>query len=230
MTNEIKFNNILPYLYSEAKNSPLASQLAAVLIKNGKMVSQPSMNNLRSTFRGKPYGSIHAEMNAIISYYGKDISSIPHRRDMKSTKRRNFKKLDLLVIRINNNNEICISRPCYNCLNMMKLVNIRRVYYVDNNNNIIHENVKDMISIHSSLTSRWIYTLTHHIEYATGCDQIVYNNILKLFPSKIKRENLNIFISHDFENLHNYSYSIENNIVRIFNSNKNIVITSVIID
>ena len=67
-----------------------------------------------------------------------------------------MKKNDLIVIRINKQGDLVSSRPCYNCLEMMKAVNIKKVYYSDNDGNIICENVKDMISINASSVTKMI--------------------------------------------------------------------------
>ena len=67
----------------------------------------------------------------------------------------------MVVIRINGKKELVNSRPCYNCLNMMKAVGIRKVYYsVDNN--IVCERVDRMVSIGSSSIMRHLDMLMYH--------------------------------------------------------------------
>ena len=64
-------SNILKTLCCCATNSKIEKQLAAVIIKNGKMVSKPCCNIQRSTCRRNTFGSLHAEANALLNYYGK---------------------------------------------------------------------------------------------------------------------------------------------------------------
>jgi hypothetical protein len=142
------------------------------------------------------------------------------------------KKNDLIVIRINKQGDLVSSRPCYNCLEMMKAVNIKKVYYSDNDGNIICENVKDMISIHASIMTKVIYSL----QSKTKIDKDSYfENLLKaLFPSSIKKINLDNFLKYNLTNvLPECTSIIENNngiyIVSILNKSKTIVTSRLII-
>jgi hypothetical protein len=95
-------------------------------------------------------------------------------------------KCDLIVIRINKDEKLMNSRPCYNCLSMMKAVGVKRVYYSDNNENIICENVKDMLSINSSSVTRIIDKIKLDLKVT---DVEYFENLLKtLVPSQIKIE------------------------------------------
>ena len=143
-----------------------------------------------------------------------------------------MKKNDLIVIRINKQGDLVSSRPCYNCLEMMKAVNIKKVYYSDNDGNIICENVKDMISIHASIMTKVIYSL----QSKTKIDKDFYfENLLKsLFPSSIKKINLDNFLKYNLTNvLPECTSIIENNngiyIVSILNKSKTIVTSRLIL-
>lgn len=70
----INKNSLLNKLYTEASKSLIDQQLAAAIIKGGKMVSKPCCNSPRNTCRGHCCGSLHAEAHAILSYYGKSLS------------------------------------------------------------------------------------------------------------------------------------------------------------
>ena len=108
------------------------------------------------------------------------------------TKKDVSKKVDLIVVRVNKEGGLCISRPCCNCLSMMKAVNIRRVYYVDNTGNIVYENVSDMISIHASSVAYHIYTLK---KPKTVNETMFFNDLLmKMFPSSVKKINFDTFL------------------------------------
>ena len=131
--------------------------------------------------------------------------------------------------------DLCISRPCYNCLNMMKAVNIRRVYYVNNNKEIVYENVRDMISIHASSVARLIHTIKNNMQFK-GSEFLYFSHLLKkMFPPEVKKSSFETFVKYDLNNVlpnHSYVFKIEKNvnIVIIMDENKNPVICSKIID
>jgi hypothetical protein len=139
------------------------------------------------------------------------------------------KKLDLIVIRVDKTGKICNSRPCFNCLDMMKAVNIRRVHYTTDDGVIITEQVKDMISIQAS-------SVTRHIHELNSKDKNNYFEILlkTLFPSYIKKYNFDNFIKHNLNNvLPSYYYEISklkgNEIVMILSPDSRVVVSSIIL-
>jgi hypothetical protein len=142
-------------------------------------------------------------------------------------------KLDLVVVRVNKSGDACNARPCYNCLDMMKAVGIRKVYYSVSSTELVCENVKDMVSIQSS-------SVTKHIEKLKG-NKVVddpekyYEQLLKKnFPESIKTYNLENFITHNLKNvLPNYKIKIDssegNKYVWIINSNNTPIIKASIL-
>lgn len=190
-------SNILNSLRSEANKSQIDQQLAAALIKGKKMISKPCCNTTRSLCRGNCIGSLHAEANAIINYYGRELSF-----DKKTgwiLDARAKSKLDLVVVRVNRNGETCNARPCHNCLNMMKTVGIRRVYYSVSSDVVICENVRDMISIQSSSVDKYLDLInnTCYKDHNT-----YYENLLKkYFPTIIRKYNLDNFIQYNLSHL-----------------------------
>ena len=67
-------SNIFNSLRIEANKSLIDQQLAAAIIKGKKMISKPCCNTIRGICRGNCVGSLHAEANAIINYYGRELS------------------------------------------------------------------------------------------------------------------------------------------------------------
>jgi hypothetical protein len=118
---------------------------------------------------------------------------------------------------------------------MMKAVNIRRVYYVDNENNIVCENVRDMISIHASSVTRYIHSIKDGESYM-GRESIFFKKLLKtLFPATVKRANFESFVRHDLSSVlpdHTYIFKTEKdtNFVIILDQSKTEVIKSTLID
>ena len=99
----------------------------------------------------------------------------------------------MIVIRLNSENNLCISRPCFKCLQTLKTYNIKKVYYSDDNSNIIKENVTNMISIHiTKLYSTHIY---------------IEKTITKFLPGIINIYNLNTFIKYNLSKLR-FSYEL----------------------
>lgn len=122
-------------------------------------------------------------------------------------------KYDMCVVRINkaknkeqNESEpkLVNARPCANCLDMMKAVGIRRIYYSDDSGEIICENVKDMISIQTSkVTQRFEIS---KIKSKPLIDQKLINQtkyydnlIIKKIPDVIKDVNYQLFLEHNFK-------------------------------
>jgi hypothetical protein len=140
------------------------------------------------------------------------------------------KKLDLIVFRIVSNGKTGNARPCYNCLNMMKNIGIKKVFYsTDNKEEIISENVNNMISIQSSNVTRIIESKkTNNINRET-----YYESLLKkYFPVKVKKKNLYCFVNYNFKNIFpNYivNINIKKNIVMILNESNNLILKSHII-
>ena len=124
---------------------------------------------------------------------------------------------------------MCNSRPCFNCLAMMKTVGIRKVHYTDNNGDIVSETVKDMFSIQSSSVTRFINQLNSekritNVQYFEGL-------LKELLPSSIRKTNFEQFVKHNMSNvLPKHTYVIENSqgktIVTIFNSSNIKVIST----
>lgn len=118
-----------------------------------------------------------------------------------------------MVIRIDKKNkdniQLVNARPCQNCLEMMKSIGIRRVYYSNDCGEIVCENIKDMISIHSSIVmikfdmyaktniSRKITKHTSKINEDKYWEKLIKNKI----PNVVKEDNFNNFINYDFKSL-----------------------------
>ena len=64
-----------------------------------------------------------------------------------------FYRSCLIVIRIDNNNNLCDSKPCEECINIIKTHGIKKVYY-STNGGIIIEKVSLMSSDHLSYAQK----------------------------------------------------------------------------
>lgn len=105
---------IISKLKNEACKSLVYTKHAACIILNGKIISINRNEYLYNGIADNKF-TIHAEVNALLN--------LP-------TKYKNMNgKLILYVIRVNNENKLCLSKPCKNCSNIIKKYNIHSVYY-----------------------------------------------------------------------------------------------------
>ena len=107
-------------------------------------------------------------------------------------------KYNLLVIRVNNEGKLVNSRPCHNCVDMLKSCGIKNIFY-STDNGIIGERVNSIISINSSSVSRFIEK-TH---YNAPIDDTEYYTklLVRKFPKKIKEKSLHNFLNHNIKNV-----------------------------
>ena len=81
--NNIMNNLILklhPLLKEEALQSDMCHQLAACVIVDRKLMTKPCCNINRNYCRGNVCGSIHAEANALLHYYGRNLQFDKHKK------------------------------------------------------------------------------------------------------------------------------------------------------
>ena len=116
----------------------------------------------------------------------------------KGTKGKVKKNLDMIVIRRKSCGELGNARPCHNCLDMMKAVGIKRIYY-STDDGIIKETVNHMVSIHSSSVTKQIERL---YKDAPVDDYSYYRDLLiKKVPDAVRFKNFKRFIKNDFINV-----------------------------
>lgn len=134
-----------------------------------------------------------------------------------------------MVIRINALNELCNARPCYKCLEMLKSLNFRYVYYSVSPTEIIRERVRDMISIEASSVTKLLDTL-HNAIYSNK-DTYYRDLLVNYFPKYVTLYNLNCFITYNLQNLlPTYKVKIMNNMTVRTGSTITKVETVVILD
>ena len=122
----MKCDVICSKLIDEAQNSPIQYRLASAIIQNGKILFGPKCNSNRNFYRGLYCGSIHAEANVMLGYFGTSID-YDRKKGWFFLRKDKKQKLDIYVVRINNSNELLNARPCCHCLEMMKSLGIKRL-------------------------------------------------------------------------------------------------------
>ncbi len=105
-----------------------------------------------------------------------------------------------MVIRRKSNGNLGNARPCHNCLEMMKAIGIKRIYYsTGDGDGIIKETVNHMVSIHSSSVTKQIERL---YKDAPMDDYSYYKDLLiKKVPDVVRFINFKKFIKNDFNNV-----------------------------
>lgn len=228
--NKTLFERYYACFSEEAAKSPIQNKLCAAVLINKKLVSSPKCNTTRNLCRSMVCGSIHAEQRALLEFYGKYLQydRIKSKWVLNNIK---VKKVDLIVMRITADGEVANSRPCYNCLKMMNLIGIKKVYYTTGvKNELICENISEMCSIQLSAVSRFLKN-----PFSNNCKTIYYQNIMKQhFPKKIKKYNLECFINYNFKQIFKIDYRIEyvNQkgvlTVLFYNENNVLIVSSVV--
>ena len=106
------------------------------------------------------------------------------------------------------------ARPCYNCLDMMRAVGIKRVYYsVDDN--IVCENVSNMVSINSSSVLRFLERTMYN---APSTDKEYFIRLIKMkMPNELRLKNIMFFVNYNlFDVLPDFNYSLTKKHFNIF--------------
>jgi deoxycytidylate deaminase len=97
----------------------------AFLIKSGK-IEKIGVNKRRThpEISKHPYHEghvgIHAELDCILKINKEDLSDY-----------------EMLVLRVDKNNNLAMSKPCSGCQSLLNQFNIKEIWYSDKNSNII---------------------------------------------------------------------------------------------
>lgn len=140
-----KFYDYIHVLKKIAASSNIYYKHAAALIDNDRIYSA-GVNRYIKTFEittkdetQTHFRTIHAEISV--------FSKIP---------KKIAKGLDILVIRINKNFTLKNSRPCNHCIDKLKKIGIRKVYYSNKDGNIIGEFIHNMEKLHVSQGNKFL--------------------------------------------------------------------------
>lgn len=137
-------NYIIDDLKQLAMKSDVSNKHSAALIKNNTILKY-AFNKFvkKEVINDSIYHlTIHAEINAIYSYYNK----------------KNVKGFDIIVIRINKfGTELKNSRPCNHCIKKLIKLGISKVYYSNENGDVVYEYLDDMKLLHtcSAINNRY---------------------------------------------------------------------------
>lgn len=113
--------NLTDCAIEQAQQSWHSSFKHGAILFNGKHIISKGYN--KPVISAKPFHSIHAEMAAI-----KDAKS-----KIKYSK---FDTLSMIVVRINKSGNLCFSKPCSHCQNIMKNCGVQKCFFSTNTGDI----------------------------------------------------------------------------------------------
>ncbi len=131
--NNTYINKINDCLCGDSNHIACVFQGKIGYLKNKLNILSFGINKYNDFDSRKP--SIHAEHNAISKL-------------LPLKKKKRLESIDILVIRVSRTNTIQMSKPCYNCIQIMKTLpekkgyKINNIYYSDNHGDIIKTNIK----------------------------------------------------------------------------------------
>lgn len=135
-----EFYEQLKMLTKMASYSLISYKHAAALISKSTVFSS-GINKFVGEFKDENnkihYKTIHAEINVFETFPKKHVRG-----------------MDILVIRIGKNSALKNSRPCNQCIDKLKKLGIRKVFYSDDNGYIVSEHVETMEKRHVSSGTR----------------------------------------------------------------------------
>lgn len=111
----MNINTLINLAVEEAKRSTYKTKVGCIIFNKKKILSI-GHNELRNIRKLHPKfqkwkGSVHAEIAAIINA----------KKDLRGA--------SLLVVRVNNRNQLRMSKPCEDCQKYMDYVGIKKIFY-----------------------------------------------------------------------------------------------------
>lgn len=127
-----------------SNTATMNAMVGACVMMNGKICSLGKNHKDRSRIAHTNVPSVHAEIDAIQGC-----------RNLKPYKKRNeLIKIDILIVRYTRNGLPAISRPCNVCIDFLcnlRGLEVNKVYYFNNNGQLVIEKLKNMKRQHISI-------------------------------------------------------------------------------
>jgi hypothetical protein len=135
MTKSKKFEKYINMALDLALTSNMTFRHSTLVLYRGNVIAVGVNSVARSYLRGIIVPSMHSEIQAVLN-----LSNRPKSRPMV---------IDLFVGRFTRDLKPRISRPCHLCikmLNQMDNIEVRKVYYFNDNSQLVSEHFKRMES------------------------------------------------------------------------------------
>jgi deoxycytidylate deaminase len=197
----MKLNSLAQRLINSPNMSNIGIPVSAILLSGTKPIGNVCTNIERNYIKGHVCPAIHAEVNAINSYFGKNIKY--SEKYGWSTNHKINKNLNIMVVRKKNDNTLGNARPCYKCTMMLQNIGINKVYY-SMDDKLYCEKVKNMVSVNISPSWKQIEIINYNttMEY--------YRSIINKMPKIIKSTNAALFLKHIDNEIIGCSYKLLN--------------------
>lgn len=137
-------NKIINSAMEQALLSNMPFKHGAILSKGSKIIVK-GYNRNRSKYMNVSYTSIHAEMD-VIKQYCENILHLNVDLRSNTIKIPKINRYILWVVRIDKHNKLTYSKPCSNCLGLLKKIGIKKIGYSDKNGNIVIENTQKIFT------------------------------------------------------------------------------------
>jgi tRNA(Arg) A34 adenosine deaminase TadA len=176
------------------KDNKYENKMACTVFKGGKIIGKGLNNNNRTSMCGCNHlPSIHAEvhslMNAcknILKNNNNNITNNINFYNLRKRKSQILKGHSLMVVRLLKDGSITNSKPCILCTHFMKIMGIKKVYYIFNNNLICEK----LNYFNNNIISKGLKNIIDYIPK----NHFIYINYLKTInrKNKFKQKNNNL--------------------------------------
>jgi deoxycytidylate deaminase len=203
----MRFNSLIDRLITCPNPSNIEIKLSAIMMRGTKPVGNVCTNLERNYIKGHVCPAMHAETNAVCSYFGKCISYSD--KYGWSLMKKAEKNLNIMVVRKKNDNTLGNARPCYKCTLMLQSIGINKVYY-SMDNKLYCEKVKNMISVNISPSWKQIEI----VNYDNFNDYI--RSMVNKMPKIIKSTNANYFLKNIKNEIIGCKYTLTSDNLKIY--------------
>ena len=215
-----RFRQLINKMIDTPKMSNIQIQVSAILLQGSKPIGNVCTNIERNYIKGHVCPAIHAEVNAINNYFGKDIRY----SDKYGWIISNYKKcnnLNIMIIRKKNDNSLGNARPCYKCTLMLQNIGINKVYY-SMDNKLYCEKAKNMISVNISSSWRQIESPNYESIFH------YYKSIMDKMPTFIRKTNATCFLQHINKELIGCNYIFKKDCLMIYINDNELAVIDII--
>lgn len=167
----MKLNSLISQLKNIAEKSNMKIKLAAGLFYSKKGFVATGFNTTRTYCKNSIKPSEHAECAAL--------------RELRKFPNINCKDLKLVVIRIGLSGSLLQSTPCINCATMIRSHGIKKIYYINQNNDIECKRSEELCMIHKKSIDKHI-TQTNVWFESVSNSKSVLNKTIEVMEDKIK--------------------------------------------
>ena len=205
----MKFSSLINRLINYPNNSNIEIQLSAIMLHGTKPVGNVCTNIERNYIKGHVCPAMHAETNAVSTYFGKKLRYSDKYGWILNKKVE--KNLNIMVVRKKNDNTLGNARPCYKCTLMLQDIGINKVYY-SMDNNIYCEKVRNMISVNISGSWKQIEIVNYE-----NTNDYIRSMIIKM-PKIIKSTNAEYFLKNINREINNCNYELTSDYLKMYSN------------